>query len=535
MKNYLKISPVGGVKQIGSNCTLIETSSQKLLIDCGILFPNEGVFDINYLIPDLSAIDNIDTIVITHGHEDHIGAVSHFIEAFPSAEIYAPRFAKELIQFKLSQRKISKKINILTKQDFGDVNIEAFHVNHSIPDTKGLLITHKKLELAITFISDFKIDKNNQYEAPFDFKILEDASKSYSKRIALLDSTNILSKNIHTPSEMDLIEPLKNIIKGCDGTTFVTTFSSNIHRIQTLINIARELGRVVIPYGRSMQRYIETALETEFLTGLDIIKDADDKSVKKKKIVILSGCQGEFRGALKRVVSKQDSRFKFAHGDYVIFSSKAIPGNEKEVSLIYNDIVEQGVELFTPDNNLIHASGHPGREDLKEVYHAFKPTHAFPIHGESLFLKEHVNFIYNNKLADNAQMILNGDEIIVSDNIKVINKDSHPEPILIHGKDLPIERAKISERRKIATQGLILISFSKESINKFKPTFEITTQGLPEFIESELPEFESVLLSEFQALKKAPMDEKKEKIRVLTRRYFGNILGYRPVAVIHIC
>ncbi len=535
MKSYLKISPVGGVKQIGSNCTLIETNSQRLLIDCGILFPNEGVFDINYLIPDLSHIEDIDTIIITHGHEDHIGAISHFIEAFPSATIYAPRFAKELIKYKLSQKKISKEIHDLSKQIFTDIEVEAFHVNHSIPDTKGLLITHEALNLAITFISDFKIDKKTTYEALFNFDIIKEASAKYSRRISLLDSTNVLSKNLETPSEMDLIEPLKNIIKKCPGNTYVTTFSSNIHRIQTLINIARDLGRVIIPYGRSMQRYIETALDTEFLTGDDLIKDADDTSVKRKKIILLSGCQGEFRGALKRVVSKQDSRFKLSDKDFVIFSSKAIPGNEKEISLIYNDIVEQGPELFTPELNLIHASGHPGRENLREVYNAFKPTHAFPIHGESLFLKEHVKFITENKLAEYSQMILNGDEIVITDKVKVLNKDHHPEPILIHGKDLPIERSKISERRKIATQGIVLVSFSKESINKFKPTFEITYQGLPEFISEHTEEFSKAIIKEFQALKKSPIDEKKEKIRIFVRRYYGNILGYRPIAIIHIC
>lgn len=538
-KKQIKITPIGGVGQIGSNCTLIQYEDINILIDCGILFPYDDSFDINYLIPDLDSINiEIDTIVITHGHEDHIGAIRHYVEAFPEASIYAPRFAKKLMDEKLNYLKIPKKIQLLESLSFGkngDLVIDNIHVNHSIPDTRGLIISSKALDTAILFISDFKIDKSGVYEDAFDFETVKKFASSYKRRIALLDSTNILSGNKRTPSESSLIEDIKEACRKTTGTTYITTFASNIHRVQTIINIGKELNRAVIPYGRSMIRYSQDAIDVGILDDKGVLKDAEDKSIKRQKIVITSGSQGEFRGTTRRVVSKQDPRFKLKEGDTYIFSSKAIPGNEKKLAMLFNDIVEQGCNLITAGEAKVHASGHPGKEDLKEVYEAFKPTHAFPIHGESLFLKKHVEFILDNKLSENAEMILNGAVITINENeIEAIQGEIN-EPILIHGNALEIQREKISERRKLATQGAVIVSINKDSINKYKINMEVTTSGLPLKIDHEIKEFKSVINYLLKELKNKPLDQKQEKVRVATRRYFGERLGYRPVAIVHIC
>ncbi|EQC52295.1 MBL fold metallo-hydrolase [Bacteriovorax sp. DB6_IX] len=175
MKDKLNITPLGGVGQIGSNCTLVQSEDENILIDCGILFPYEDFFDINYLIPDLREVEHkISKIIITHGHEDHIGAIHHYIEKFPEAEIYAPLFAKKLIENKLDYKSLSKKIKPLNnKIEFGAAAITPIHVNHSIPDTKGLMITHDKLDTAVLFISDFKVDLNSPYEAPINLDLIK--------------------------------------------------------------------------------------------------------------------------------------------------------------------------------------------------------------------------------------------------------------------------------------------------------------------------------------------------------------------------
>ncbi|EQC50639.1 MBL fold metallo-hydrolase [Bacteriovorax sp. DB6_IX] len=168
-----------------------------------------------------------------------------------------------------------------------------------------------------------------------------------------------------------------------------------------------------------MLKYIETAVEIGILDDFGIVKDAEDKSIKRQKVVLLSGSQGEFRGTVRRVVSRQDKKFKLKEDDKFIFSSKAIPGNEKKLAMLYNDIIEQGAQLITANEKHIHVSGHPGREDLKVVYENFKPTHSFPIHGESLFLKAHVDFVLNEKLSENSEMMLNGDSINIAKEIKL--------------------------------------------------------------------------------------------------------------------
>lgn len=537
MKDKLNITPLGGVGQIGSNCTLVQSEDENILIDCGILFPYEDFFDINYLIPDLREVEHrISKIIITHGHEDHIGAIHHYIEKFPEAEIYAPLFAKKLIESKLDYKSLSKKIKPLnSKIEFGAAAITPIHVNHSIPDTKGLMITHDKLDTAVLFISDFKVDLNSPYEAPINLDLIKDFSSKYKRRVALLDSTNIMSKNLHTPSEGSVLKDLKEEMETTTGTTYITSFASNIHRIQTILTAARDLNRFVIPYGRSMLKYIETAVEIGILDDFGIVKDAEDKSIKRQKVVLLSGSQGEFRGTVRRVVSRQDKKFKLKEDDKFIFSSKAIPGNEKKLAMLYNDIIEQGAQLITANEKHIHVSGHPGREDLKVVYESFKPTHSFPIHGESLFLKAHVDFVLNEKISENSEMMLNGDSINIAKEIKLKKTQDQIEPVIYHGADIILERERVSERRKLATQGSILVSFSKESVQKFKPSCEVTLMGLPTIVDNEVNDFKIYVSQLIKDNKNKTLDEKKEEIRIATRRFFGERLGYRPVAIVHIC
>lgn len=537
MKGNIKITPLGGVGQIGSNCTLIQTKNDNILIDCGILFPYEDFYDLNYLIPDLSEIEHkVSTIIITHGHEDHIGAIHHYIEKFPEAKIYAPLFAKKLIENKLEYKKMSKKIYLLDNPVHIDtISINPVHVNHSIPHTRGLAITHDDSKSAILFISDFKVDKETPYEDPIDLDFIKKLGEEYDQKIALLDSTNILSSNTHTPSEAHLYKGLKEAIETTTGTVFITTFASNIHRIQSIIKIASELNRAVIPYGRSMLKYIETAIEVGEIDDHGVIKDAEDRSIKRQKVVLLSGSQGEHRGTVRRVISRQDKRYKIHEGDKFIFSSKAIPGNEKKLSMLYNDIIEQGADLLTSNESLIHASGHPGRDDLKEVYEAFRPTHSFPIHGESLFLKAHVKFILDNQLSNNAEMILNRDSIEVGDKVLVKNIEKGIEPVIYHGNDIILERERISERRKVATQGAVLVSFSKATVQKYRPSFEVTLVGLPTIADDDVNEFKEYLGHLVKENKGKALEDSKEQIRIATRRFFGERLGYRPVAIVHIC
>ncbi len=525
----LSIKPLGGVGQIGSNSTLITHGATSIIIDCGILFPMESTFEINYLIPDLSKVDEeIEAILITHGHEDHIGAIAHYIEAFPEAQIYAPLFARELILEKLSHTRFKHNIELLLPEfQVGDIKIESFHVNHSIPDTKGLMISTEKVSML--FISDFKIDQYNPHERLFDFEVIKEHGKSNRNKICFLDSTNILSKNLQTPSEGSVRKDLEEIILNTTGNCYITTFSSNVHRIQTVIDICHEHGIAVLPYGRSMKKYIEIAERCTFLEPKGIIYDAENKHVKRKKVILLTGCQGEMRGASSRVTSGTDKHFKLKSGDSFVFSSKAIPGNEKVLAMLYNKIIEQGADVYLDPMYKIHVSGHPGKEDLRIIYDLFKPNHAFPIHGESLFLQEHCDWITREKLANESHFIQNFDKVLATDNqIEIIPGEETP-PLLIHGNMLEIERSKISERRKLASLGSVYVSIFRSR----KIDIELSFLGLPESADDYKSELAEHIFEITTKTKKLSDHEIVEKSRVFVRQFFNQKLGYRPLAIVH--
>jgi ribonuclease J len=464
----LKITPVGGVGQIGSNMTLIEFNQQRIMIDAGILFPYEDFFDINYLIPNLSKIPPPEVLVITHGHEDHIGAIYNVITAFPEIKVYAPSFAALLIRRKLEYNKISHSINVYKENDniqFNELEIHPIHVNHSIPQTFGLFFKFVNFDLGFLFVSDFKIDFKTKYEKPFDFYKLNKVSAGLSKKILFADSTNILSSQSETPSEWDVIPSLEKIISESQSRIFITLFSSNVHRIRSILDLAEKYQFKVVPHGRSMISYIKSAQEDGILENYDrILKSHDQVKNKEENIIaLLSGCQGDFLGTFRRVAMGEDSTFKLRSTDTVVLSSKPIPGNEKKISMMTNKLSEVGCKVITPADMLIHVSGHPGKKDLEKLYHEFAPTDIVPIHGETLFIREHIEHIKAVYPQANAHFILNFDEIHIDDkHIIKITQGEKLDPIIYHGKNIQIEKDKISERRKLACNGAVFLSLKIE-------------------------------------------------------------------------
>jgi ribonuclease J len=530
--NQVVIRPFGGLGQIGSNMTLISDGKTQFFIDAGILFPYEDTFEIDYLIPDYKDVKDIQAIFITHGHEDHIGGIGAFSKQFPETPIYTSAFTKELITHKLQQQNLNPEVNIVPyaqTTQIGDFNIDFVGVNHSIPETYGIHISHQKYDFSLFYISDFKVDLNSKYERPFDFDKLEKLSKNKSKRVLLLDSTNILSKNTKTPSEMDIIPNLDKIFSELKGRIFVTTFSSNIHRIKTIVDLAKKYNRRVTALGRAVYSHLDSAKRAGLLDDSYSFEDPDTLKHGDKIVVFLSGCQGDFKGALRRYSYELDSTYKPKFGDTVIFSSKTIPGNEKKVSIILNKLSELKVNIVTADDALVHVSGHGGIEDIKMVINKYQPTDIIPIHGESFFLNRHYEFIQKEFPQAKAHLLYNHMDINLQKN-GVISIDDpfqdkeRPGPLLIHGKHIEIERTAISERRKLASQGIINIA-----INKKSKDFQINFYGLPNFHLSFQNEFTQLLKEEVKQIKDSRTDKHIEDIRVFTRRYYAEKLGYKPI------
>ncbi|MDO9184155.1 MAG: ribonuclease J, partial [Bacteriovorax sp.] len=532
--------PVGGIGQIGSNMTLIKGASDTILIDAGILFPYEDFFDINYLIPDLSTIPTPSHLVITHGHEDHIGAVLHVIKQFPNIKVLASPFTAALIRKKLEFNHNQYPITEYRHFDqlgFTDFTIDPIHVNHSIPETHGLLIRDHKEEFGLFFISDFKIDYKTIYERPFDFEKLIKLSKNLKRKVLLVDSTNITSNTLQTPSEVDIIPVADEIFASTDKRIFITCFSSNIHRLMTFIALAKKHGRKLVPHGRSMISYLNTANELGMIPDFDtVVKQADSVTPNQENLVVLlSGCQGDFRGTFRRFCMGEDSTFKPRADDLVLLSSKAIPGNEKKISLLMNKLSEVGIKIITSQEKLIHVSGHPGRDDLTHLYEKYNPTDIVPIHGETSFIRAHIEHIKKSFPSAVPHYFLNFDSMIVSDDLKLkINLGEKHDPVIIHGKQLVLEKEKISERRKLACNGSVFVSLkiSKSLTDVEKITF--TFQGLPLLVTKNDDKFRKFLENYFVQISFKDLDKTTEELRIAVRKYFDQILGYKPQTFIHV-
>ncbi|MDC1173859.1 ribonuclease J [Bacteriovoracaceae bacterium] len=529
-KTSFKITPLGGLQQIGSNMILVESSSTNVIIDCGILFPTEGHLGINYLIPDLNYISdiNIDALIITHGHEDHIGAITHFIDRFPNVPIYTSDFTALLIRKKINELKISKKLNIYKEEhtlSFGNIRVHPVSVNHSIPETFGLFFQDINTNESFFYCSDFKIDESSIYESPFNFEKLVSLRNKASRFYLLPDSTNIISSNLETPSETSLIDSFSDIFSSDYSRIFITTFSSNIWRIKSIIHAATLNNLKIVSYGRSFKSYIAIAVENGLITPDELKSFATEQSIgdiNKKHIVLLSGCQADFRSALRRVGGGEDKTYKPNSNDVFVFSSKAIPGNEKNISLLMNKISESGAKIITSSDMPIHVSGHPGRDDLLNLYDKVSPDYIFPIHGESFFLQRHCDFAASHGYK--SDWLTNYSSLLLGDGYKIQYLDEDFLHDSIHGKRKVINRDQLRERRKIAERGLIIVS-------EFKKGFEITTQGIPEVGTFEGENFNTVdeLSKSFSRIHEKIF----EIVKVELRREVVKLFGYKPEVIFH--
>ena len=395
MAEKLKIIPLGGLDEIGKNITVLEYGKDMIVVDCGVGFPDEDMYGVDLVIPDFSYLvanqKKLRGMFITHGHEDHIGSIPYCMREI-SCPIHGTAMTCGLIKLKLEEHRLAEKVKLITHNPgdtvkAGCFSVEFIHVNHSIADAVAFAI-HTPVG-TVVMTGDFKIDPT-AVGGITDLARLGELGNSGVLAL-LADSTNV-ERAGYTPSETIVAESLDRQFKNCDQRIIVTTFASNMHRIQAVLATAQRYGRKVAVTGRSMENMLKVAQELGYLKvkAGTIVDLAATKSLPKNKVVIVStGSQGENMSALYRMAFSTHKQVDITAGDRIIISASAIPGNEKAVSRIINELYRKGADVVYEKSEGLHVSGHACQEELKIVHAITKPRFFIPVHGEQRHLQIH--------------------------------------------------------------------------------------------------------------------------------------------------
>ena len=395
MAEKLKIIPLGGLDEIGKNITVLEYGKDMIIVDCGVGFPDEDMYGVDLVIPDFSYIvenqKKLRGMFITHGHEDHIGSIPYAMQQF-NCPIHGTAMTNGLIKLKLEEHRLEDTVKLVTHKA-GDVvragcfQVEFIHVNHSIADACAFAI--KTPVGTVVFTGDFKIDPTAS-EGMMNLARLGELGNQGVLAL-MADSTNV-ERQGYTPSENTVAEGLDRQFKNCDSRIIVTTFASNMHRIQAVVATAQRYGRKVAVTGRSMENMLKVAQELGYLKVKPgtIVDLAATKSLPKNKVVIVStGSQGENMSALYRMAFNTHKQVDIVAGDRIIISASAIPGNEKDISKIINELFRKGADVVYEKSEGLHVSGHACQEELKIVHGLVRPKFFLPLHGEQRHLQIH--------------------------------------------------------------------------------------------------------------------------------------------------
>ncbi len=461
----VKLIPLGGLNEVGKNMTVLEYKNDIMIIDCGLSFPDDEMFGIDIVIPDFSYLiknrDKVKGMILTHGHEDHIGAIPYLLKEL-NIPIYGTRLPLGLVENKLKEHGIKGKLNTITAGQtvkIGEFKIETIRTTHSIADAICLAIdTPAGL---IFHTGDFKIDYTPLDGEPIDFQKLAELGKK-GVLLMLGDSTNAERKG-YTASEKTVGVALENIFRGSEARILTATFSSNVHRVQRIIDTAVMFGRKVAISGRSMVNVANLAVELGYLKiPENVLVDINKtKNIPDKELVIITtGSQGEPMSALSRMASAEHKAIQIKKGDMVILSSSPVPGNEKTVSNVVNKLFEKGADVIYSDIADIHVSGHACAEELKLIHSLIKPKFFMPVHGEYRHLRQHALLAENLGMpSENIHILENGQVLNLTKDRVVKTKEEVPaSAVLVDGLGVgDVGNIVLRDRKLLSESGLIIV------------------------------------------------------------------------------
>ena len=469
----IKVIPLGGLNEIGKNMTVIEYRDEIIVIDAGLCFPEDELLGIDIVIPDITYlvknVDKVKGIFITHGHEDHIGAIPYLLKKL-NVPVYGSALSIELIRVKLKEHRITNaKLNIVKPKQqikLKNMSVEFIRVNHSIPDAYSIAV-HTN-QGVIYHTGDFKIDLTPIDGEQMDIHRICEISDKEGILLMMADSTNA-DKPGMTMSEKSVGAGLEDLFKKAqDSRIIVATFASNIHRLQQIADVAKMYNRKVAVSGRSMVNIVGVAKELGYLNTDEHIIDLNDihKYKDNELVIITTGSQGEPMSALARMANSEHKKVEIKKGDLVIISAHPIPGNEKTVSKVINFLLEKGADVVSSDIADIHVSGHARRDELKLMQAFAKPRFFLPIHGEYKMLKRHSKLANEVGMKEEDIFIISNGEILELDRKSARKAGRVPSGrILVDGLGVgDVGNIVLRDRKHLSEDGLmtIVVTLSKE-------------------------------------------------------------------------
>lgn len=535
--------PLGGTGEIGMNLNLYGHDEKWLMVDCGITFGDERTPGIDVIMPDpgfiQERVEDLCGLVLTHAHEDHLGAVQYLWPRL-KCPVYATPFTAAVLRRKLTEASFGGDVEIIEvpmsgQFDVGPFNVELITLTHSIPEPNALVI---RTPLgAILHTGDWKLDPHPQIGPSADEKRLM-ALGEEGVLAMVCDSTNAMSPG-RSGSEGDVRENLAEVVKGCDGLVAVACFASNVARLESAAKAAIACGRQPALVGRSLWRMNEAARETGYLQDMPnfLTDEAASRLPPEKVLLICTGSQGEPRAALSRIARGDHNFIEMGEGDTVIFSSREIPGNEVAIGELQNALTQLGCSIITANDAEIHTSGHPNRDELADMYGWIRPRVAIPVHGEHRHLLAHA------RLAQSCQVphgivARNGMLMSVTPNGVDVLDEVYSGKLALDGDRLiPLDHGSIRQRRRMSYNGTAVVSIALDKSGKLADEAQISISGL---LDSDGPEWDELLdIAEdsVESLgRKQRMDDGTviEAVRVAVRRRLQQMTRRRPQVDVHL-
>lgn len=543
----VSIYALGGLDEVGKNTYCIENEKTLIIIDAGVKFPEENLPGVNYVIPDYTHLKNqrnkIKALFITHGHEDHIGGIPFLLQSVYIPVIYAPKLACALIRHKLSEMRVKVQVKIVeydsnTIVNVDDFKVEFFHVTHSIPDSYGIVVSTP--QGTIMHSGDFKIDLtpiDSDYDLP---KLASFGARGID--LLMADSTNAEVEG-YTQSEKAVITSINEVFHKAPGRLLISTFSSNISRIQQIVEAAVRFNRKIVIFGRSMESNIKSARDFGYIHIPDssLVPPDQIKSLRPSETVIIcTGSQGEPMAALSRIANGEHRYIKIVPGDTVVFSSSPIPGNTGSINKVVNQLTRCGANVLV--NSIfynLHASGHPSKQELRLLQKLARPKYFMPIHGEYRMLKIHTDIACEVGMPRENTFVLSNGDTLVMKNHKVKESTRIPtDAIYIDGNDINgLSTAVIKDRLILNNDGMVAVLIFLDSKNNrlvVKPRIEargfVSNQGphmpLIRGISDAVNDQLSSLLKN-----KVKFGEIKESIRTTAAQYIYQITRRNPMII----